>query len=195
MSCSWRRVGFPLIWMDDPCSFTSCCQVLDSSSQPWIPSGQSKDFGWSDLPRIHLDVINRAWFEKRERWMNISASSSLILDYCTREWSWHISLWNTRCDLVRCWAVIKRRNPFRWANFTGDTPGISMAVLEKWRKFFSLFFFFFWCNTTVKEKKVRCVRSTFLATVALSKPADLSALNACAPERGGGVKTNGRHQL
>lgn len=190
MSCSWRRVGFPLIWMDDPCSFTSCCQVLDSSSQPWIPSGQSKDFGWSDLLCVHLGVINRAWFEKREK----------VNEYFCFQLS-HTGLLYSRMALTH---LIRKHKMWFGALLGCDQTkeSIQMGQFHQWHTWHFngcveevKKIFFFWCNTTVKEKKVKCVRSTFWATVALSKPADLSAFNACAPQRGGGVKTNGWHQL
>lgn len=58
--------------------------------------------------------------------MNISASSSLMQDYCTQERLWHISLWNTRCHLVRCWAVIKQ-DLIPIGSFGNDELGISMG--------------------------------------------------------------------
>lgn len=97
--------------MNDPCSFTSCCQVLDAEEMAVrheSHQGNQRDFRWSDPPRIHLAVINLAWYDGREkRWTYVSASGFLTQDYCILERLRHISLWNTRCDLVRCWAVSK----------------------------------------------------------------------------------------
>lgn len=67
-------------------------------------------------------------WKREKRWKNISASGLLTQDHCSRERLWHISLWNTRCDLVRCWAVIKCKNPFESANFANDKSGISIGA-------------------------------------------------------------------
>lgn len=112
------------MWITDPwgSGYRSSC------SRAWIPSEQSQSPGWCHRP--HLGVINRAWFKRereREEWMNVSAPGSLVQDYCAGERS-DTSHYETQ-DVIRFrrWAVIKCRNPFSFANFAFDDPGISIG--------------------------------------------------------------------
>lgn len=148
-----------------PAIFTSCCRVIDTEEVAFRhESHQSDQKASADLPHKPTSIINQARLKK--------TSCLLMQDRCTQERLWHISLWNTRCNLVRCGAAIKCRNPFESASFASDKSSISIG--------FSRTAAFFFSTSRKGEKGQTCQTHTHWHKEGAGEPADLTALNVCA---------------
>lgn len=119
----WR---FSVIWMSDPCSFTSRCQVLDTEEVAVRhESHQDNQRASADLICLTLTWVLLAVpdLKREERWMNISASSSLLYQIIILENGSDTSHYETQ-DVIWCTAEL-------WSN-TGIHSDCQFCQWQTW---------------------------------------------------------------